>query len=82
MDYVPPVKEYNGSVLTTQLSKLVSCIVDPIKMICYTVESDLVVRIWCLTTGSCKKSYKVETREDSTANSNNPNANSVEKHKI
>ena len=64
MDHIPAVKEYNGSVLSTQLSKLVSCIVDSEKMVCYTVESDLIVRIWCLTTGQCKKSYIVETRED------------------
>ena len=63
-DYIPPSHEYNGSVLPSPLSKLVGCFVDEDRFLCYTVDSDYMVRCWHLDTGRCKKSYMIEIRDE------------------
>lgn len=72
-DYVPPKKEFNGSVLPTKLSTLVGCIVDETNQKVVTIDSDRLIREWRLygqQGGECVRSYLLETREDQIAEAN------------
>lgn len=61
------MKEKNGSVLASQDSKLVGSIFDPIEFVIYTIDSDLMIRVWSMGAGKCKRSYLIETRDDQIA---------------
>lgn len=61
-DYLPPKNEFNASVLPNPLSKLVGCHLDHQRMLCYTIDSDLMIRSWNLRSGRAQRSYLVETR--------------------
>ena len=36
----------------------------------YSIDSDLMVRVWCLSSGVCKRSYILETRDQQIAEQN------------
>lgn len=62
---LPARKEFNSSVVPIhQLSQLVGCIIDVKEHVVYTVDGDLLVRIWNIGTGRCTRSFLIETRED------------------
>ena len=65
-----PKKEFNSSVLPSLKSTLIGTIIDPISYNLYSVDSELMIRIWCLTSGKCQRSYYIETREDQIAEAN------------
>ena len=67
---MPPNKEFNASVLASLSSKLISSIVNPMDFVYYSIDSDLMVRVWCLGTGKCKRSYILETRDHQIAEQN------------
>ena len=69
-DYVPPYKEYNGTVLPCNKSKLVGVLLDNHEMVIYTIDCDLMIRVWSLGNGGCLRSYVIETREDQIAEAN------------
>ena len=51
-------------------STLVGVIIDRIEFIIYTIDSDLMIRVWSLQTSRCIKSYLIETRDDQIAEAN------------
>ena len=61
---IPSGKEYNASVLASNNSKLVGLIMDKVEFQLYTVDSDLMVRVWDCATNACIRSYLIETRDD------------------
>lgn len=61
---IPSGKEYNASVLASNKSKLVGLIMDKVEFHLYTVDSDLMVRVWDCSTNACIRSYLIETRDD------------------
>ena len=69
-DCIPAKKEYNGSVLASSSSKLIASIINPMDFDYYSIDSDLMVRVWCLSTGVCKRSYILETRDQQLAEQN------------
>lgn len=69
-DLIPSGKEFNGSVLASTNTKLVGVIIDKIEFNLYTVDSDLMVRVWDLSTSKCLRSYMIETRDDQLAEAN------------
>ena len=62
-DCIPPRKEFSGAVLASPQSKLISVILNPLEFELYSIDSDLMVRVWNLSTGLCKRSYVLETRD-------------------
>lgn len=72
-DHLSQKQECNGSVLASQLCRLVSIIVDAEKFLCYTVDREMMVRCWCLATGRCLRSYIIETRSDQIKEVNQTN---------
>jgi len=69
-DYMPAAKEFNGSVLASMNSKLIGSIIDPIGFVVYSIDSDLMIRVWDLGSGKCQRSYLIETRDDQIAEAN------------
>ena len=69
-DYIPPHKEFNGSVLASMNSKLIGTIIDPIGFVLYSIDSDLMIRVWGMSSGKCQRSYLIETRDDQMAEAN------------
>mmetsp|Transcript_4725 Transcript_4725/g.7129 ORF Transcript_4725/g.7129 Transcript_4725/m.7129 type:complete len:129 (-) Transcript_4725:33-419(-) len=69
-DRIPPHKEFNGSVLPCEATKLVGIIFDPIEFMLYTIDTDLLMRVWDFNSGKCLRSFLVETRDDQIASSN------------
>lgn len=63
-DYLPNYKEHNSTVLPCKKSKLIGVILDSNKMIIYSIDCDLMIRVWNLLEGNCLRSYVIETRED------------------
>lgn len=80
-DLIPPGKEYNASVLASVNSKLVGLIFDKVKFQLYTVDSDLMVRVWSCQTNNCLRSYQIETREDQLAEADDNPYEKVERKK-
>jgi len=60
-------------VLASRNSKLVGIIVDKVEFQLYTVDSDLMVRVWDMTSNVCQRSYLIETRDDQLAEINQTN---------
>lgn len=63
-DFLPSYKEFNHIVLPCKKSKLVGVILDQKEMVIYSIDSDLMIRVWNLGDGKCLRSYVIETRED------------------
>lgn len=63
-DLIPSGKEFNGSVLASVNTKLVGVIIDKVDFNLYSVDSDLMVRVWDLSSSKCTRSYMIETRDD------------------
>lgn len=45
-------------------------IMDKVEFMLYTVDSDLMVRVWDCSTNVCQRSYLIETRDDQLAEIN------------
>ena len=58
-------------------SSLVGLIIDRIEFIIYTIDSDLMIRVWSLETSRCIKSYLIETRDDQIAEANQTGSSEV-----
>ena len=56
--------------LASMNSTLVGLIIDSIEFVVYTVDSDLMIRVWDLSSSRCMRSYLVETRDDQIAEAN------------
>lgn len=56
--------EYNGKVVASNHSRLVGYIMDKVEFQLYTIDSDLMVRVWDMSTNTCHRSYLIETRDD------------------
>ena len=69
-DFLPHYKEYNSTVLPCKKSRLVGVLLDPKEMLVYSIDCDLMIRVWNLVTGDCLRSYVIETREDQLAEAN------------
>lgn len=69
-DFLPQYKEYNNIVLPCKKSKLVGVILDSKEMVIYSIDCDLMIRVWDLKDGNCLRSYVIETREDQLAETN------------
>ena len=69
-DAIPSGKEYNGSVLASMNSTLIGLIIDRVEFMIYTIDSDLMIRVWSLETSRCARSYLIETRDDQIAEAN------------
>jgi hypothetical protein len=63
-DAIPSGKEFNGSVLASLNSTLIGLIIDSIEFVVYTIDSDLMIRVWDLSSSRCMRSYLIETRDD------------------
>ena len=63
-DYLPHYKENNNMVLPCKKSKLVGIILDSKEFRIYSIDCDLMIRVWDLLDGACLQSYVIETRED------------------
>lgn len=79
-DIIPSDKEFNGSVLASINTKLIGVIIDQVEFILYTVDSDLMIRVWDLSTGKCTRSYMIETRDDQASELNNTASGSHEQY--
>lgn len=60
---MPEEQEFNGSVLPSSHSRLISTILDPVNFELYSIDCDLMVRVWSLDAGRCLRSYTLETRD-------------------
>ena len=69
-DYLPSYKEHNNVVLPCKKSKLVGVILDSKELTIYSIDCDLMIRVWDLVEGTCLRSYVIETREDQLAETN------------
>ena len=67
---LPCGKEYNSSVLASNKSKLVGLIMDKVAFKLFTIDSDLLVRVWNCASNECVRSYFIETREDQLREAN------------
>jgi len=57
-------------VLASMNSTLVGLIIDSIEFVVYTIDSDLMIRVWDLASSRCMRSYLIETRDDQIAEAN------------
>ena len=56
--------------LPCEATRLVGIIFEPTEFVLYTIDTDLLMRVWDMSTGKCNRSYIVETREDQINSAN------------
>lgn len=56
-------QEFNGSVVPSGHSRLIATILDEVNFELYSIDCDLMVRVWRLDAGRCLRSYMLETRD-------------------
>jgi len=62
-DYVAKEREFNGSVVPSSHSSLIATILDEVNFELYSIDCDLMVRVWSLDAGRSLRSYMLETRD-------------------